>query len=52
MISDGFAYLASRDIVEVAMPHLNDLRDRTSLSCHLSIREQTDSLYLYRSLAP
>ncbi|MDR0278383.1 MAG: IclR family transcriptional regulator [Paucimonas sp.] len=52
VISDGFAYLASRDIVEIAMPHLNDLRDRTSLSCHLSIREQTDSLYVYRAFAP
>lgn len=52
VISDGFAYLASRDIVEVAMPYLNDLRDRTSLSCHLSIREQTDSLYVYRAFAP
>ncbi|BGE66939.1 TPA: IclR family transcriptional regulator [Pseudomonas aeruginosa] len=52
VISDGFTYLASRDIVEVAMPHLNELRDRTSLSCHLSIREQTDSLYVYRAFAP
>ena len=51
VISDGFSYLASRDIVEVAMPHLNALRDRTSLSCHLSIREQTDSLYLFRAFA-
>lgn len=51
VISDGFSYLASRDIVEVAMPHLNELRDRTSLSCHLSAREQTDSLYLYRAFA-
>ncbi|HEY0285397.1 MAG TPA: IclR family transcriptional regulator [Pseudomonas sp.] len=51
VISTGFSYLASRDIVEVAMPHLNELRDRTSLSCHLSIREQTDSLYLYRAFA-
>ncbi len=51
VVSDGFRYLASRDIVEVAMSHLNDLRDRTSLSCHLSIREQTDSLYLYRAFA-
>lgn len=51
VISDGFSYLASRDIVEIAMPHLNDLRDRTSLSCHLSIREHTDSLYLYRAFA-
>ncbi|MFZ6044502.1 IclR family transcriptional regulator [Pseudomonas sp. CR3202] len=52
VISNGFAYIASRDIVEVAMPYLNELRDRTSLSCHLSIREHTDSLYLYRAFAP
>lgn len=51
VVSDGFSYLASRDIVEVAMPALNALRDRTSLSCHLSIREHTDSLYLYRAFA-
>jgi len=51
VVSDGFAYLSSRDLVDVALPHLNVLRDRTSLSCHLSIREQTDSLYLYRAFA-
>lgn len=51
VITDGFSYLANRDIVEVAMPHLNHLRDRTSLSCHLTIREQTDSLYVYRAFA-
>ncbi|MFC2971699.1 IclR family transcriptional regulator [Azotobacter bryophylli] len=51
VVSDGFSYLASRDIVDLALPHLNALRDRTSLSCHLTIREQTDSLYLYRAFA-
>lgn len=51
VVSDGFSYLASRDIVDIALPHLNALRDRTSLSCHLSIREQTDSLYIYRAFA-
>lgn len=51
VISTGFSYLASRDIVEIAMPHLNALRDSTSLSCHLSTREGTDSLYLYRAFA-
>lgn len=51
IVSDGFSYLASRDIVDLAMPHLNALRDRTSLSCHLTIREQTDSLYVYRAFA-
>lgn len=51
VLCDGFAYLASRDLVEIALPYLNALRDRTSLSCHLTIREQTDSLYLYRAFA-
>jgi len=51
VISDGFNYLASRDIVDVAMPHLNQLRDRTSLSCHLAVRENTESLYVYRAFA-
>lgn len=51
VVSDGFSYLTSRDLVDVSLPYLNALRDRTSLSCHLSIREQTDSLYLYRAFA-
>ncbi|MBI8342685.1 IclR family transcriptional regulator [Pseudomonas aeruginosa] len=51
VLCDGYSYLASRDLVDIAMPHLNALRDRTSLSCHLSIREQTDSLYIYRAFA-
>lgn len=51
VVSDGFSYLTSRDLVDVGLPYLNALRDRTSLSCHLSIREQTDSLYLYRAFA-
>ncbi len=44
VISNGFTYLATRDIVEVAVPYLNALRDRTSLSCHPTIREKTDTL--------
>ena len=51
VVSDGFSYLTSRDLVDVGLPYLNALRDRSSLSCHLSIREQTDSLYLYRAFA-
>lgn len=51
VVSDGFSYLASRDLVDLALPHLNALRDRTSLSCHLAIREHTDSLYLCRAFA-
>lgn len=51
VISQGFTWLASRDLVDIAAPWLNDLRDRCSLSCHLSIREQTDNLYIYRAFA-
>ncbi|RRW40623.1 IclR family transcriptional regulator [Pseudomonas luteola] len=51
VISQGFTYLASRDLVDIAMPYLNQLRDRTSLSCHLGIREQTDLIYIYRAFA-
>lgn len=51
LISRGFTYLASRDIVDVSMPYLNQLRDSTSLSCHLGIREQADTLYVYRAFA-
>ncbi|MDR3323624.1 MAG: IclR family transcriptional regulator [Zoogloeaceae bacterium] len=51
LVSGGFAWLASRDIVEIAMPWLNALRDHASLSCHLSVREQTDAVYIYRAFA-
>jgi DNA-binding IclR family transcriptional regulator len=51
VVSGGFAWLASRDIVEIAMSWLNALRDRTSLSCHLAIREHTEAVYIYRAFA-
>ncbi|NIF22420.1 MULTISPECIES: IclR family transcriptional regulator [Pantoea] len=51
VISNGFSYLASRDIVDIAMPHLNDLRNTVSMSCHLTIREGCDAVYIYRSFA-
>lgn len=51
VISHGFSYLASRDIVDIAMPHLNALRNAVSMSCHLSVREGQDAVYIYRSFA-
>ena len=51
VIANGFTYLASRDLVDVAIPYLNTLRDRSSLSCHLAVREQTDTVYIYRAFA-
>lgn len=51
VISNGFSYLGSRDVVDIAMPHLNTLRNTVSMSCHLSIREGQEAVYIYRSFA-
>ena len=47
----GYSFLASRDLSDVAAPHLNRLRDATSVSCHLAIRDGREALYIYRALA-
>lgn len=52
VLSRGFCYLASREIVEIAAPHLIELRNETSASCHLAIREGTEAVYLYRAHSP
>jgi DNA-binding IclR family transcriptional regulator len=44
----GYGYLASRDLVEVAMPHLVRLRDRTSWSAHLGELHEREVAYLAR----
>lgn len=44
----GYGYLAARDLVEVAMPHLVRLRDRTGWSAHLGELHGRDVLYLAR----
>jgi DNA-binding IclR family transcriptional regulator len=44
----GYGYLASRDLVEVAMPHLVRLRDRTGWSAHLGELHSRDVIYLAR----
>lgn len=51
VVSRGFSYLASREIVEIAAPYITHLRNSTSLSSHLAIREGTKSLYVFRALA-
>ncbi len=51
IVSRGFAYLAGKDLIDVAAPHLNQLRDETSISCHLAIRDGLDTLYIYRAQA-
>ncbi|WP_338664550.1 IclR family transcriptional regulator C-terminal domain-containing protein [Pararoseomonas sp. SCSIO 73927] len=44
----GYGYLASRDLVEVAAPHLEALRDRTGWSAHLGVLEGREVVYLAR----
>jgi DNA-binding IclR family transcriptional regulator len=44
----GYGYLASRDLVEVAMPHLVRLRDRSGWSAHLGERHGREVVYLAR----
>jgi DNA-binding IclR family transcriptional regulator len=44
----GYGYLASRDLVEVAMPHLVRLRDLTGWSAHLGELQGREVVYLAR----
>lgn len=44
----GFTYLASQELIEVARPRLQTLRDRTRCSAHLGVLEGTEVVYLAR----
>lgn len=44
----GFGYLAPRELVEVALPELERLRDQTDWSTHLGMRDGYRVLYLLR----
>jgi DNA-binding IclR family transcriptional regulator len=46
VLSIGFAYLASKDLIEIARPELEALRDRTNVTAHLAILDRRDVLYL------
>ena len=48
VLTIGFAYLDSLDLVELANPVLARLRDRTGCSAHLAIRRVTEIIYLSR----
>ena len=48
VLSLGFEYLGSLDLVELANPILARLRDATGCSAHLAIRRDTDVIYLAR----
>ena len=44
----GYAYLASIELVELARPELEQLRDRTGCSAHLALLEGTEIIYVLR----
>ncbi len=44
----GSGFLASRELVEVALPHLEALRDASGWSAHLGVPEGTEVVYLLR----
>ena len=46
VLNIGFAYLASKDIIELSRPDLEQLRDETGVSSHMAIRDERDILYL------
>jgi DNA-binding IclR family transcriptional regulator len=46
VLNIGFAFLASKDVIEIARPELEALRDETQVSAHLAIRDERDVLYL------
>lgn len=48
VLSHGFVYLASLDVVERARPALMDLRDRTGLSTHMAVRDGREVVYVAR----
>lgn len=52
VLSNGFIYLASREIVQIAAPYILDLRDQSSSSCHLAIRDGIQAIYIYRAPSP
>jgi IclR family pca regulon transcriptional regulator len=51
VVSRGFAFLAGKDLIDIAAPHINALRDETSISCHLAIRDGLETIYVYRAQA-
>jgi IclR family pca regulon transcriptional regulator len=46
VLNIGFAFLASQNIIEIAKPELERLRDETLVTAHLAIRDERNVLYL------
>lgn len=49
ILSLGFDYLFSLDVVDIARPYLNELRDAVEATAHLGIRVGTDMYYVLRA---
>lgn len=49
VLSLGFEYLGSLDLIEAARPALEDLRDHTEASSHLGVREGVEVVFLLRA---
>jgi IclR family pca regulon transcriptional regulator len=47
----GYGYLATRQMVELAQPELERLRDRTGWSTHMGVLDGTSVLYILRAPA-
>ena len=45
----GFTYLAAQDMVDLARPQLEALRDRTNASAHLGILDGSEIVYMARA---
>lgn len=48
LLSRGFEFVASLDIVEIAQPILRQLRDQTGLSAHMAVRDGGEVVYVIR----
>jgi DNA-binding IclR family transcriptional regulator len=46
VLSLGFEYLGSLDLLDIARPALENLRDRLDLSVHMGVRDNTDIVYV------
>ena len=47
----GFSFLASQELVDIARPRLDTLRDQTGCSAHLGVLDGRDVVYLVRCAA-
>jgi DNA-binding IclR family transcriptional regulator len=52
VLSIGFDYLSSLDIVQLSNPVLSQLRDKTQCSAHLAVLHGTEIVYLSRQASP